>query len=152
MKKGLLLLIIIIFSNILLFAQNEANWWFFGNHAGLDFSHGWPQPVQNSQINTGEGCSSISSGSGELQFYTDGSTIWDRNGNIMPNGTGMSGNSSSTQSGVIVPTPGNPNKFYVFSVDAHPNASGTGQGLRYSLVDMTLNGGNGDVVATEKIF
>lgn len=68
----------------------------------------------------------------------------------MPNGTGMAGHNSSTQSGVVVPTPGNPTRYYVFSVDAAPGTNGNGQGLRYSVVDMTLNGGMGDVVSTEK--
>jgi len=151
MKKSILLLLAVILS-VTLYSQKEANYWFFGNHAGLDFSHGLPMPITNSQINTMEGCSSISSSNGQLRFYTDGMTIWDRNGNVMPNGTGMAGHNSSTQSGVVVPTPGNPNKYFVFSVDASPDTQGNGQGLRYSVVDMTLNGGMGDVTAEKNIL
>ena len=67
----------------------------------------------------------------------------------MPNGSGLLGNYSSTQSGVIVPKPGSTTQFYIFTVDAQagdPAASTTLYGgAAYSIVDMTLNGGNGDV-------
>jgi len=63
------------------------------------------------------------------------------------NGTGLLGNPSSSHSAVIVPRPGSPNEYYVFTVDAFGSA---GVGLHYSKVDMTLNSGLGDVVASEK--
>ncbi len=149
MKKQALL-ILAMFLSASIIAQKQANHWFFGYHAGLDFSNGVPEPISNSQIFTREGCSSISSKNGNLQFYTDGIEIWDKNGNLMPNGQGMAGHSSSTQSGVIVPSPGDPGKYFVFSVDAASSTGGNNQGLCYSLVDMMLNGGNGDVISGQK--
>ena len=65
----------------------------------------------------------------------------------MPNGTGLMGNSSSTQSAIIVPNPGNSNQFYIFTV---PSVGGQANGLRFSIVDMSLNGGLGDVIAASK--
>ena len=67
----------------------------------------------------------------------------------MPNGSGLLGDPSSTQSGIIVPKPGSTTLYYVFTVDASGNGGGL-NGLNYSLVDMTLDGLKGDVVATEK--
>lgn len=64
----------------------------------------------------------------------------------MPNGMGLAGNASSTQSGVIVPHPGLPDRYYVFTVDH----IGSSNGFRYSEVDMSLNGGLGDVIPTTK--
>ncbi len=62
----------------------------------------------------------------------------------MPNGTGLNGDNSATQSAIVVPKPGsNYSAFYVFTVDADTGVNG----LQYSEVDMTLNGGSGDVTA-----
>ncbi|MDB5262951.1 MAG: hypothetical protein JWQ14_2232, partial [Adhaeribacter sp.] len=40
-------------------AQKQANIWYFGHKAGLDFSSGNPQPLSNSMMNTDEWCASI---------------------------------------------------------------------------------------------
>ena len=127
------------------YAQSQADWWYFGVNAGIHFDqNGTPSAVYDGQLNTLEGCATISNNQGELLFYTDGSTVYDANHTIMPNGTGLLGWSSSTHSAIIVPKPGNQNLFYIFTVDATENSGSNG--LRYTLVDMTLNGGMGDVV------
>ncbi len=59
----------------------------------------------------------------------------------MPNGSGLFGNISATQSAVIVPKVGDPTRYYVFTVDAVPG----NKGVNYSVVNMTLDGGKGDV-------
>lgn len=96
-----------------------------------------------------EGCASFSDTSGNLLFYTDGITVWDRAHQVMPNGTGLLGNSSSTQSAIVVPKPGsNYSMFYIFTVDDNAGPDG----LRYSEVDMTLNGGFGDITSNKNMF
>ena len=123
-------------------AQKEANIWYFGNFAGMDFNSGAPVALLNGQINTFEGVASIATANGRLMFYTDGQDVWDSTHAIMQNGTGLLGDNSSSQSGIIVPYPGNINRYFIFTVDG-----GGGQdGLNYSVVDMTLNGGFGAVV------
>lgn len=149
MRKQLLFLILLI-TSITVHAQKEANYWFFGEFAGLDFSNGSPVAVTNGALSTMEGCSSISSPTGTLQFYTDGIQVWNRNNQQMPNGHGLLGDPSSTQSGIIVPKPGSSNLYYIFTVDAVGNGNGGANGLNYSLVDMTLDGFKGDVVTTQK--
>ncbi len=123
-------------------AQQEAAVWYFGRNAGLDFNAGAPVPLTNGALNTYEGSASISDTNGNLLFYTDGITVWNRNHVPMPNGTGLLGDPSSTQSGIIVPKPGNPNSYYVFTVGEVDNPVG----MHYSEVDMTQNGGLGAVV------
>lgn len=123
------------------FAQKENNNWVFGNNAWLDFNTGSPVPVAGSQMMTFEGCSSISDASGALMFYTDGVTVWDKMHNVMPNGNFLFGNFSSTQSGLIVPQPGQPDIYYLFTSDD----TNSPNGVNYSVVDMSLNGGLGDV-------
>src|SRR5215207_1693788 len=99
------------------------------------------------QIYTNEGCSSISDDNGNLLFYSDGMTIWDASHNIMPNGTGLHGQTSSSQSCLIAPDPGNTDLFYVFTAPEYA----TNDGLEYSVVDMNLNGGMGDVTGIKNV-
>lgn len=63
----------------------------------------------------------------------------------MPNGDELGGDPSSTQSGVIIKHPVNPKQYYLFSISAN-----LGGGLHYSIVDMTLEDGYGDVIETKK--
>ncbi|MDG1375300.1 MAG: PKD domain-containing protein, partial [Flavobacteriaceae bacterium] len=190
MKNIIISTFFLLISNITV-SQGEANNWFFGNGAGLVFDNingtVTPTTAASQTINTLEGCSSISDPNGNLKFYTDGRDVWDANHNIMPNanyfaGTGLLGDPSSTSSGVIIPKPGDLDKYYVFTVDEphHQNAwaypgqgpadfngnptsqyndsftsvpvgdDGFNNGLNYSLVDMTLNNGMGDVDTIEK--
>jgi len=120
------------------------NVWYFGTHAGLKFVGGNPVALSNGQINNGEGCSVECDNYGDLLFYTDGVTVWNKNHVAMPNGTGLSGNTSATQT-VIVRKPGNCMQFYIFYHSGQVNLQ-----LYYSVVDMTLNGGLGDIVTSSK--
>ena len=129
------------------FAQGEGNIWYFGINAGIDFNSGTPVALTNGALSTNEGCATISNSAGSLLFYTDGITVWNRDHLAMPNGTGLLGDPSATQSGIIGPKPGSPNVYYVFTVAA----TGGSDGLRYSEVDMTLDGGLGDVTAVKNI-
>ncbi|MFY8188984.1 MAG: PKD domain-containing protein, partial [Flavobacterium sp.] len=131
----------------LVFSQGEANIWYFGERAGLDFNSGSATVLNDGQINTLEGCSTISSSSGQLLFYTDGSTVYDRTHQIMQNGTGLLGGSSSTQSSVIVPNPSNPNRYYIFTTSEANQSTG----VCYSEVDISLNDGLGSVTANKNI-
>lgn len=167
--------LLFLFCITVAFSQGEANNWYFGNNAGIQFfEDGSVLPLNGSQMTTSEGCSTISDADGNLLFYTDGRNVWDTNHVIMPNGnynfgTGLNGDPSSTQSGIIVPKKGDPNIYYIFTVDEphHQNAevypaqftgiyNDTGQGvpeaddgfnngLNYSVVDLSLLGANGSI-------
>lgn len=143
-KVGIGMLVFLFSLNT--YAQLEAANWYFGDHAGLNFNSGTPIALTDGLLVQQEGCATISDENGNLLFYTDGIEVYDVNHNLMPNGTGLLGDDSSTQSAIIVPDPGNDNRYYIFTVDAQ----GGTDGLNYSVVNMGLNGGTGDVVATEK--
>ncbi len=143
----IIVLLIAVVSNIA-FAQKEGNIWYFGDYAGLDFNSGSPVPLTNSSLITEEGSATICDKYGNLLFYTDGVTVWNRNHNVMSNGTGLLGHSSSTQSGVIVPKPGYPNIYYVFTVSDKTENNG----FRFSIVDMSLDGGNGAVTTKNQLL
>jgi gliding motility-associated-like protein len=138
---------LLLFFPLLLAAQGETSNWYFGERAGLQFQNdGTVQPLANGQINTFEGCASISDSFGGLLFYTDGITVYNRTHQIMDNGNGLYGDPSSTQSAIIVPKPEDPGKLYIFTVDTSVSEGDPDRGLNYSLVDMSLNDGNGAVV------
>lgn len=147
-SSGIIILFTLLFSHTLASAQHRADKWYFGVLAGLDFTSGSPTAISPSSINTNEGCSSISDSLGNLLFYTDGVTVWNRNHTVMPNGTGLTGGISATQSTLIVPLPGSNTLYYIFTVDE----IGGPNGFRYSEVDMTLDGGLGDVTSNKNIF
>jgi len=89
------------------FSQKQGNIWYFGDHVGLDFSTGNPITLVNGQTDASvEGTAVMSDSSGALLFYSDGSKIWNRNHQIMPNGDSLLGHWSSTQSSLIIPLPG----------------------------------------------
>lgn len=142
------LTLVLSFNSVMLSAQNESAFWFFGQGAGLNFNNGFPTPTLNGELQTYEGCATISSKLGELLFYTDGVTVWNKNHQVMPNGSGLTGNDSSTQSAIIIPKPNSASIYYIFTVDARAGSNG----LRYSEVDMSLNNDLGVVTSNKNVL
>ncbi|SNR80655.1 gliding motility-associated C-terminal domain-containing protein [Maribacter sedimenticola] len=136
------LVVFFIITGFFVNAQKEAAIWYFGENAGLDFNTGAPVTLLDGALSTREGCATISDNNGSLLFYTDGITVWNRNHQAMPNGTGLLGDPSSTQSAIIVPHPGIPTQFYIFTADKIKEANG----INYSVVDISLDGGLGDII------
>lgn len=151
--------------------------WAFHARAGLDFNTGRPISIRTSldgmdergRGSNSEGAASVCDPiSGALLFYTNGFRIWDKNGQVMPNGAGLLGNSyrsssffppavSTTQGACIVPFIDEPGKYYVFSLAYQnylvPHAPTNLQqsfAAYYSIVDMNLNNGLGDIVPNSK--
>lgn len=134
-------IIFILFFGFSAYAQGENDNWYFGDKAAVNFSAVAPVALTNSAMSAPEACGSVSDAQGNLLFYTDGITIWDRDHNIMPNGTGLSGTVNSSQV-LIIGEIGNKDRYYVFTTaDSYNNQSYTA----YSIVDMTLGalGGSG---------
>lgn len=123
-------------------AQNNLyknnNTWYFGNKAGINFNTIPPSVLYDGELNTQESCASVSDkNSGRILFYTDGKTIWDSTHHPMPHGTGLLGRHDAEQVAVI-PYPENSGKYFILT-STHWN------GTFYSIVDMSLNNGKGDV-------
>ncbi|RWW91647.1 PKD domain-containing protein, partial [Flavobacterium cerinum] len=140
-------IVLFLFSLLSVQAQMQTAHWYFGANAGVDFSSGSSVPVTNGALVTAEGSTAISDEFGNLLFYTDGSTVYTKNHTIMPNGLGLNGTSSSSQSALIVPGPGASELFYIFTTDAVEVSPK--HGFRYTVVDMAL-GTEGEVVSTQK--
>jgi gliding motility-associated-like protein len=162
--KNLFVIVLLLLFLPVTYAQNEASFWYFGRNAGLQFDAdtGTVTALTNGRLNTLEGCTSISDIDGELLFYSDGRTVWNRNHDVMTNGFGLKGDESSTSSGLIVPKPQDPDFYYIFTVDEphHENFSGfpgggidgdgVNDGLMYSKINITDSGGLGAVDPGEK--
>ncbi len=156
-------LYIFMFFCVSIFAQGEANIWYFGVNAGLDFNTNPPTPLLDlptTEVFSSEGCSSISDSNGNLLFYTNGEKVWNKNYQLMLNGDELSGHNSSTQSSAIIPYPGTYNfsenrfdKYFLVTLDQYivqaPNT--TGKGICYSEIDMTMDNGLGAVTLNKNI-
>lgn len=139
--------------------SNRANIWYFGRNAGLDFNAGGPEALTDGEANTDEGTAVIAGTDGRLLFYTDGVRVWNRQHRLMPNGNGLWGSYTSTQSALILPKPGSPTLYYVFTTDGQGYYSTPATGdsancacLAYSVVDISLDGGMGDVVQKNTVL
>lgn len=131
------------------YAQKEGHIWYFGDKAGIDFNTIPPTALVDGEMTTSEGCATIADANGKLLFYTDGTTIWNKNHQPMPNAQqDLMGNSSSTQSAIVLRKPGSIHIYIVLTVDI----LATNRGLRYSEVDMRLNGGLGDINRTKNVL
>lgn len=155
MKRVLALFVCLLLVQGWVVAQNQNNVWTFANLGGLNFNGSSPTQFASSMASSLSGSASIADRNGNLLFYSDGLKIWDRNNNVMPNGNGlMNGQTFSyeLQNVVIAPCIADSNRYFVFYVpqynydwpgspDNQPNDK-----LYYSMVDMTLNNGLGDIV------
>ena len=149
MAKNWFILALILVHSWHLAAQRN-NIWYFGRKAGLNFNQPSATPLHNSAMSADEGSSTICDNNGNLLFYTNGLTIYNRNHEIMLNGDGLLGHTSTTQSGLIVPRPGSNNLYFVFAADAFENRFANG--YSYSVVDMTRDNGNGEVTVKNVQF
>jgi len=146
MKKTLLPLIFLFLASFDVSGQyctNPNMVWGFGSHAGLNFTTGSPVTI-TTPISILEGCSSVSDLAGSPLFYTDGKVVWDRTSTIMPHGASIVSylTSDAAQGAQIVPIAGT-SLYYIFSGNVYT----TGH-LSYTMVNMALNGGYGDVDTT----
>ncbi len=104
-----------------------------------------PSTFQFGSINTIEGSSCLSNAAGQILAYSEGLNAYDRNNNVMPNGALLFGGSSTAQSALIVQQPNTPNILYLFTLGQ------MGAPLYYSIIDMTLNAGLGEVTAAKNV-
>ena len=165
MKTYIYIIISVLFAQSAYSQSKEAYNWYFGSSAGMTWNttqaltstpiyggggsqtlESLPVPLTGSAMtNQGEGTFVMSDRYGNLLFYSDGMTIWNRNHQVME--SGLTGHNSSTQSGIIIPFPGEKDKYIAFTIGAWELTlvpSGISD-LSYSIIDMTLNGGLGGV-------
>lgn len=127
-------------------AQRHAYNWYFGYQAGLRFDENSVSVLTDGRNAHSyiEACSSISDANRNLLFYSNGHDVYNRNHEQMPNGFEIRGVVPfEAPISVIVPSPAGNGIYYIFSCDRYAPSQ-----LKYSIVDLSLEGGLGDV--TEK--
>ncbi|MBL4710833.1 MAG: PKD domain-containing protein [Flavobacteriales bacterium] len=120
--------------------SQQGNNWHFGDGASLHFPSGGGSPtVGSGSLITNEGCATISDATGSLLFYTDGVNIWNASNTLINGSTPLLGHSSSSQSAVIVPKPGNINRYFIFTQGEKFScySQSSCHGLNYSEVDVS---------------
>lgn len=128
----------------LIASAHQGDNWYFGYNCGVNFKTGVPVALTDGALDTREGCATISDTSGKLLFYTDGGKVFNNKHQVMPGGASLKGGSSSTQSSIIVPDPGNADRYYIIAADEFE--SNYQMGVTYSIVDMRNASGTGTVV------
>ena len=144
MKKTLCphsLLFVFIFLSVNLFSQINSydRWWYFGPYNAWDWSSGSPVAVAGCVMNNVEGSHTTNDISGNLLFYGGDDKIYNATGGLMPNSVGLNCTTTPKQGPISVQVPNNPNRYYYI----YPG--GAGSPLKYSIIDMTLQTGLGDV-------
>lgn len=131
--------------------KQKANIWHFGEEAGIDFNPpGGAVPLTDGAMNAPEGCATISDQNGDLLFYTDGESVWNKTHQIMENGQDIGGNRNNIMSSIIVPFADDATLYYIFLTE---NVNSTSLEFRYAVVDMKEEEGNGAVVVKgQKLF
>lgn len=152
MQKQVTTFLSIFFIAVQSFAQHYDNW-YFGRKAALNFKVNGTTPVPkaltNSALISDEATGSISDDSGNLLFYTNGTTVYNKLHQVMLNGDNLPGHISSSQL-CIVPWPGNDKLFFIFTTGSIE--SNFASGYQYSIVDMAGDNGNGQIISTNNML
>ncbi|SHG48054.1 PKD domain-containing protein [Dysgonomonas macrotermitis] len=160
--KKIILLALCMAVSLFIVAQKETSNWVFGYAAGLTWNTtrsvsltgllGTPNATLDglpnsftSAVYTYEGCFSLSDSNGNLLFYSDGTTVYNKNHAVMTNGDALTGGNSSAQSGIILPYPGRTNQYIAITAGAT-----RANNLSYSVIYMGAQGGLGAVVSGQK--
>ena len=170
-RSILMLLAFFACDTITVMAQKEDHVWLYGlgleqidppeyyGGADINFNYDTPRIVHSRRkTNFGSANASICNTDGNLLFYTNGVYVGDSTYNIMKNGSdlhqGHHYGLGIPQGVLILPIPKDPYQYILFHVEDDRVDVGGGQTawvttkLYYSIIDMSLNGGKGQV--TEK--
>lgn len=152
-SNGISTVLLVFFFSFTCSAQKEAWNWYFGSYNTLRFTENSVTVEANSHLRSKKSPFSMSDSEGNLLFYgkpgneTYGNNvyaggIYNRFHAPMPNGN-MQGYETTLQSATAFPKPGSANQYYVVNLSTEmPNA---GRSFRYSVIDMNLDNGRGDV-------
>ncbi|MBX7205022.1 MAG: gliding motility-associated C-terminal domain-containing protein [Bacteroidia bacterium] len=138
-------------------AQISNNWCFGTAGYGWDFRTE-PPSFFKTVMHAPGGTQAASDSLGNLLFYTDGDTIWTKNHQKMKGSYGSfnswySGYSKSHSPSAVLPVPGKPQRYYVFSAGFSAGSYISGLDiipLGYRELDLSRNGGLGEVLDSSR--
>ncbi|WP_277235496.1 gliding motility-associated C-terminal domain-containing protein [Hymenobacter sp. YC55] len=132
--------------------EKFANTWYFGFKAGLDFNQAsadsLPKVLTNGAMDAPAGSGVMSDRNGKILFYSNGETVWNGDGTVMTNGTGLAGSRFTTDGPLPIrmpgiPPAGQPTRYLLFTLKDTV-------GLSYSEIEIPAGGGPGTVIAATK--
>jgi hypothetical protein len=133
-------------------AQKQDRIWVFGDHGGIDCNDTSNVSSFYSGLNGTQvkySCASIAGQTGQFLFAVasnqlslQGTQVFDRNYNLLLGGDSIEGHPAQSQGLLILPIPNDSNRYYIF----HKTQYNSKNNLFYSIVDMSLNSGLGEVV------
>lgn len=148
--KRIFIFIFILQASFISNAQNRNSIWCFGDSSGIDFGNVNNPTPYNSTMRGRGSCTSIANSNGSLLFYAftratiigNTTQVISANDSLMTNGGNIVGQGWYREL-VIITDPSDSDQYYLFSV----GVTNSGQeGLYYSKINMSLNGGLGEVV------
>jgi gliding motility-associated-like protein len=129
-------------------SEKQADIWYFGDKAGIDFRSGTAIALTDENVMTAFKSSAVISDSmGNLQFFTNAKTVWAKDFTPMVNAPSMLGDLGVTQPSLVVPKPGDSSLYYIFNIDVmtyQPDNTYTTRGLTYCVVNMVSNSNSGE--------
>jgi PKD repeat protein len=139
--------IILYFSFCQVQAQKEAWKWHFERYNGLDFSGDTVKTLSGCQFGESESSSSICDTNGNLLFYSNGITLYNRYNKIVKNGIDLgfpvgTNKTTSYQGALLLKHPDNDSLIYLFNTDNQ----GKSGGLVYSIINIYGNSDSGEVI------
>jgi len=171
--KKIVFTIILISCSLLTNSQGRNNLWMLGYNSGplskanIEFSSGAPIVTSvNRAINLSLTFANITDNNGNLLFYTNGAVVANALDSVMPNGDSLSPATYTfsgawqslgfpvCQASLIIPDPGDSNKYYLFhsSVDILTNGTQRPLNLYFSIIDMVADNGLGDIISKNNIL
>lgn len=138
------------------FTQLQNANWVFGDSIGLNFSDGIITPF-NSNLPCWGTSAAISDAEGQLLFYTNGQSVFNKNHELMENGDSLIVYGAYNdvypyvqfpQITSIIPKPNTSNMFYIFQPFGDPDTSG----IMYSEIDMNAEYGLGSVIFKNNVL
>lgn len=159
MKNKFLIFSVLLLVHLTLKAQTGTIWRMGTNiNNQKEFNFNAPNPIYSQNCPVGcsspEGNSTMDDGNGNVILQSNGRKVFDGNWNLLPNGDSIGFGDGAGNGCLILPHPGNATQFFVFTVDqaTAPPYDTAAIGLRYAVVDMTLNGGIGAVISKNNVL
>jgi len=125
-------------------ANKHYNNWTFGIGAWIYFedSNSNPYFVEECAISQPEGSATYSDKDGNLLFYSDGMTVWNKNHIPITNGRDLIGSPSSFQACYIFPVTGQSKKLYIITIGSTERAN---ENIYSSIIDYTNGYDNAEI-------
>lgn len=145
-----------IIGNIDAVNGHQADRWYFGQLAGLDFRPQNPvADLSNDSFNMNTSPAIMADKEGNILFCTDGRHVFNQLNHKMPKGDSLHGFSGMTMPAIIVPKPGSDSIYYIFTISKpkmNPEDPSIIYGMEYHEIDMSLDSGLGDVTMKNKVL